>query len=108
MSADFTEADWRRFKEVHRKLLERYCASILKELSAVSLGSQGTAHERYLRAYKLMQERNEEIAHAFDDFRRSTACRQLGIMRRLGLLTDDDLTGFSSQTQERVRGIASL
>jgi hypothetical protein len=108
MSADFPEADWRRFKEVHKKLLERYCTSILRELSAVSLGSQGTAHERYLNAFKLIQERNDEIAHAFDDFRRSTACRQLGIMRRLGLLTDDDLSAFSKETQERVRGIASL
>ncbi|MGA2788735.1 MAG: peptide ABC transporter substrate-binding protein [Verrucomicrobiota bacterium] len=108
MSADFPEADWRRFKEVHKKLLERYCASILQELGAVSLGSEGTAHERYLRAYKLIHERNDKMAQAFDDFRRSTACMQLAIMRRLGLLTDEDLSGFSEQTQTRVRGIASL
>jgi len=108
MSADFPEADWRCFKQVHKKLVERYCTSILQELSAISLGSQGTAHQRYLRAFELIQKRNDEIAHAFDDFRRSTACRQLGIMRRMGLLADEDLSGFSRETQERVLGIASL
>ena len=108
MAADFPESDWRCFKEVHKKLLERDCAGILQELAAVSLGSEGTAHDRYLRAYKLIHERNEEIARAFNDFRRSTACMQLGIMRQMGLLTDEDLSRFSDQTQTRVRGIASL
>jgi|ERR1019366_1162389 uncharacterized protein YukE len=108
MSAEFPESDWGRFKEVHQRLLERYCGGVLQELAAVSLGSDGTAHERYLRAYKLIHKRNEEMAHAFDDLRRSTADMQLVIMRRLGLLTDEDLSGFSEQTQMRVRTIASL
>ena len=108
MSADFPESDWRRFKEVHKRLLERYSASILQEIAAVSLGGQGTAHDRYLQAYKLINERNEEMARTFDDFRRSTACMQLVMMRRLGLLTDQDLSGFSEQTQSHIRAITSL
>ena len=108
MASDFPEADWKRFKKIHTQLLERYCASILQELAAVSLGSEGTAHERYLRAYELIEDRNDKMANAFDDFRRSTACLQLALMRRLGLLTDEDLSVFSDQTQTRVRTIASL
>jgi hypothetical protein len=48
------------------------------------------------------------MARAFDDFRRSTAVMQLGIMRRMKLLTDEELSVFSPETQVRVRGIASL
>jgi hypothetical protein len=33
---------------------------------------------------------------------------QLTIMRRMGLLSDEDLSVFSAQTQEQVRGITSI
>ena len=58
--------------------------------------------------YELLQERDEALARAFDDFRRSTALMQLAIMRRMGLLTDDELSVFSEQTQQTVRRVDSL
>jgi len=48
------------------------------------------------------------MSNAFDDFRRSTAVMQLGIMRRMKLLTDEELGLFSEQTRTRVEAIASL
>jgi hypothetical protein len=108
MSSDIPEADWRLFKEVHQRLLERYCSRILEEMATLSRGAEGTAHDRYLKVYKLMQKRDKQIAHAFNDFRRSTAVMQLAIMRRMKLLTDADLTMFSEPTRARIEGIASL
>ena len=108
MSSHIPESDWRHFKQVHDDLLERYCARVLDDLIAVARATDGTAHERYVRTYKLLQSRDEELARAFDDFRRSTAVMQLAIMRRMGLLSDKDLSVFSMQTQEQVRGIASI
>jgi hypothetical protein len=108
MSSDIPESDWRRFKEVHTKLLERYCCRILEEVTAASQGTQGSAHDRYVKVYRLIKERDKQLANAFDDFRRSTAVMQLGIMRRMELLTDDELGLFSEQTRTRVEGIASL
>ena len=70
--------------------------------------SEGNAHDRYIKLYTLVQERDKQLAHAFDDFRRSTAVLQLGIMRRMRLLTDDELGLFSEQTRTRVEGIASI
>ena len=108
MSSPIPESDWRQFKRVHNELLERYCARVLDELAANLKSGDGTAHDRYVRAYKLLKNRDEDLARAFDDFRRSTAVLQLAIMRRMHLLTDEDLSGFSAQTQEQVRGIASF
>ncbi len=108
MSSDLPESDWRSFKEVHQKLLERYCSRILEEVAAASQGAGGSAHDRYLKVYRLIEERDEQMANAFNDFRRSTAVMQLGIMRRMKLLADDDLSMFSEQTRSRVEGIASL
>jgi hypothetical protein len=108
MSSHIPESDWRHFKQVHDALLERYCTRVLDDLTAVAKAAGGTAHERYVRAYKLLERRDKELARAFDDFRRSTAVMQLAIMRRMGLLSDKDLSVFSAQTQEQVRGIASI
>ena len=75
---------------------------------AVSKDARGSAHDRYLKVYKLIKGRDKQMANAFNDFRRSTAVMQLGIMRRMKLLTDEELGLFSEQTRTRVEGIASL
>jgi len=108
MSSHIPESDWRRFREVHGALLERYCTRVLSDLASVIQDAGGTAHERYLRAYKLIHKRDEDLARAFNDFRRSTAVMHLAIMRRMKLLTDEDLSRFSEQTQFYVRQIASI
>jgi hypothetical protein len=108
MSSHIPESDWRHFKEVRQKLLDRHCTRTLKQVAAVSQSTQGTAYERYIKVYKLMEERDRQIAHAFNDFRRSTAIRQLSVMRRMKLLTDEDFSVFSEQTRTFVDEIASL
>ena len=108
MSEHIPESDWRQFRELHRKLLERHCSRILEEVAAVSRSGTGTAHERYLKVYKLIRERDKEIANAFNDFRRSTAVMRLGIMRRLKLITEEELMKFSEQTRAQVEMIASI
>lgn len=108
MSADIPESDWRRFKEIRGELLERYCTRILEEVAAASQHAGSSAHERYLKVYKLVKERDKQIANAFNDFRRSTAVMQLGIMRRMKLLTDEELGLFSEKTRTQIEGIASI
>ena len=108
MPSDIPEPDWRRFKEIHQKLLDRYCRQILEEAADVCGSADGTSHDQYLQLYKLIHERDKQMAHGFNDFRRSTAVMQLAIMRRMKLLTDEELRLFSEQTRNRVEGIASL
>jgi hypothetical protein len=108
MSSDIPESDWRRFKELHNQVLERYCNLILEEVAAASRSAEGNAHDRYLRLYKLIKDHDKQMANVFDDFRRSTAVIQLGLMRRMKLLTDEELGRFSEQTRTRVEGIASV
>ena len=108
MASHIPESDWRHFREVHRKLLEKFASRSLADIVAVIEGKEGTAHEKYLRVYKLIHKRDEDMGGAFNDVRRSTAVMQLGIMRRMKLLGDDDLSKFSEETRTRVLGIASL
>ena len=109
MSLDIPDSDWRRFKEVHTKAEERYCERILEEVKViVSRSTDESAYARYVKVNKLIRDRDSQMAKAFGDYRRSTAVMQLGIMRRMKLLTDDEVSVFSEQTRTRIEGIASL
>jgi hypothetical protein len=109
MTSDIPESDWRCFKEVHTKAEERYCRRILEEVAAiVNEDAEGSGHDRYFKVCKLIKEHNKQMVNAFDDFRRSTAVMQLGIMRRMKLLTDEELMLFSEPTRTRIEGVASL
>jgi hypothetical protein len=57
------------------------------------------AYEQYLAAYKLIHKRDKEIGNAFNDFRRSTAVIQIAIIRKLGVITDEELERFSESTR---------
>lgn len=105
MRGHIPESDWRQFKRVHEVLLERFCQRVLDDLAAVLRAKDGSAHAQYCRAYQLLKERDQELARAFDDFRRSSAVMQLLLMRRMGLLTDEELSAFSEQTQQTVRAV---
>lgn len=102
---NFPESDWKRFRTLHKVLLERFSERILAELTAAIQSREQSAHDRYIKAYNLIRERDKEMAQAFDDFRRSTAFLQLCIMRRMGLLKDDELELFSEETKSGVKSL---
>jgi len=108
MASEIPETDWKIFKQLHQKLLQEYCAGVLKEIEALIYNQEGSAHERYLAVYKLLERRDRQMADAFDDYRRSTAVIQLGMMRRMKLLSDEDLQLLSEQTRFRIETMASL
>ena len=103
MSGDIPENDWREFKRIYTKLLNLYCERSLIELEKTTSSGEGSPHERYLRAYKLMMQRDKKIGEMFNDYRRSTAQFQLSLMRKNGLLLDADVEVFSEETQRIIR-----
>jgi len=65
----FPEHDWRLLRVVHRTALDRYCTRVLEECVATIRGTDISPHDRYLRLFRLLKERDESIATAFDDLR---------------------------------------
>ncbi len=94
------ESDWRVLRSVHRAALERYCARVLEECAAVIRDKDSSPHDRYLRLSRLINERDDSIAAAFNDLRRSTAIQRLASMIALGAVTDAELEQFSPATRE--------
>ena len=104
----FSERDWKHLRALQATALDRYCERILDESSAIIQDTTHSSHDRYLRLFSLLQERNAEMAAAFDDVRRSTAVRRLAAMLGLGVLTEQELSGFNADVRETATGLGDL
>ena len=102
---ELPEADWRVLRSIKDAALERFCAKALREAAEVIEDSGVGSHERYLRLFRLLGERDDELADAFNGLRRSTALLQLSRMRSLGLVTDEEMARFSEDTRQTLERI---
>jgi len=102
------ENDWKHLRRVHESALQRFCGRILAEASEVAMDSAESPHQRYLALFKLIQDRDEDVAVAFNDMRRSRAAERLAAMMMLECVTDDELAGFSVSFLESARVLADL
>ena len=59
--------------------------------------SRRSEHERYLDVYRFIQKKDRELGDAFNDFRRSTATRQISIIRSLGVVTEEEVVRFTQR-----------
>lgn len=60
------EADWKVLRRVHPLALERYCEEVLAEIERVTHNSAQSPHQRYLDIFKIIEQRDREMASLFD------------------------------------------
>jgi hypothetical protein len=102
---EIKESDWKIFRKVHPVALERFCEQVLAESQLLHGDTKKSAHDRFSAIIRLFFERNKEVARLFDDFRRSTALIQIAVIKQRGLLTNEELSKFSEETQNLVASI---
>lgn len=101
MPQSINESDWKLFSKKLRPLaLERHCERVLTGIADLSADSNKSFHERYLAIFRFIHDRDNEIADMFNDPRRSTANMQLLLIRRYGLLKDEEFADFSDETKD--------
>jgi hypothetical protein len=105
MAADLPEPDWRTFRKLREVALERLCERILAEVGRVTSDAKRTSHARYLAAYELIQERDDQIARVFNNPRRSVAVSQLAMMMSLDLISQEELQAFTPRTRSVVEAL---
>ena len=93
------ESDWKKFKKIKEKALDKYCSKVLAQLTEIATDEQGTAHERYLKIYEQIHKDDKEMARLFDDHRRSIAGLQLMALRAAGLVDPELLATLSEELQ---------
>ena len=94
-----SESDWKILRRLQPMAIERYCRTVLADVARLASDTSKESHAQYLKVFKLMEKSDENLGEAFDNLKRSTAFIQIGRMRSLGLLTDEEFASFSEQTQ---------
>lgn len=102
MTTSPKESDWKILRRVHPLAVERFCERVLDEVERFTHQSNQSYHERYLRIFKLMQQRDREIARLFDDPMRSRALAMIARIRSEGLMTDAEFSSLSEEAREAV------
>jgi hypothetical protein len=99
VSRDIKESDWKLLRQLAPVALERFCQRILEEIERSGSDTTKNHHQRYLNIYAILQQRDREIAVAFNDMRRSTALAQLATICSYDLLTEEEFLRFSPETR---------
>jgi hypothetical protein len=103
---DFPESDWKVFRELREIALDRFCRRVLDEIEPLRLNPSRGHHERYLDVFRFLRKRDEELAFAFNDPRRSQTIVQLAAMHAHDLVAPDELARFTPGTRARVEAFA--
>jgi DNA-binding transcriptional ArsR family regulator len=97
-----SEADWKLLRRLEPLALDRFCRGVLAEVARLAADAPGGSHARYLEVFRLIRERDGELAAAFDGTSRSAALAHLARLRELGVVTDEEFAGFSAEAREAV------
>ena len=89
MPISIQECDWKVFRRIREVALHRYCERVIADAKRVTEDRSLSMLDRYYKLFSLMQERDETLASAFDNPRRSTALMQIGIIQSMELWTSD-------------------
>ncbi len=89
------ESDWKKFKKVKDKALERFCSQALNDLREAMDKESDSSHSTYLLVYRLIENSDKRLGFLFNGHSRSKAQFQLMAMRSKGLVSDSDLEGMS-------------
>jgi len=107
MSRDIPEGDWKVFREIHRVARERFCERVLSEIASASSAPDQSVHERYLKVFEIVRDKDKELGALFDNPRRSSALGQLSMIASAGLVTDEELSRFSPETRNSISAFAA-
>lgn len=89
------ESDWKQFKVIKEKAIERFCTFVLEEFEEAISNREEHPHNRYLLLCRLVENRDKEMSLIFDGNSRSRAPVQLTVIRAKGLVEESLLEGLS-------------
>lgn len=105
MAIEINESDWKLFRRLHQVALERCCERVLAEVRSAAADTGDSYHDRYLKVFDLIRDRDKTIGATFNDLRRSKALILLANIKHEGLLTAAELAQFSPETRQAIEDI---
>lgn len=91
------ESDWKIFKKIKERAIEKFCANALDNFSEIIKSDKEHAYDKYLKLYKLVQKRDKDMSIIFDGHSRAKATMQLLLIRKEGLADEELLHKLSDE-----------
>ena len=88
--------------------MERLCERVIGERGTIASNNEASYHARYLEIFKLIERRDDDIARAFNDPKRSSMVFQLATIVSHGPLTQDELQCLTPAIRETVESLSKL
>ena len=102
MVTEIPERDWKYMQSIKPELLAALCSRINRRALALLQDSAGTEYETYLSLYQHIQDSDRVVADCFNDWRRSNIQTKLLLLRREGLLGDEQVAGLSAASRQDI------
>ena len=96
------ESDWKQFRPLRDKAMERLYGSMLQEVVRIATDESQEKWDRCLKLRKFLVEKDKEIRSKFEIHSRGQATTQLCELAAMGLVSKDELARFSEETQTEV------
>ena len=108
MAGMISESGWRDFRKLREEALRLLCERALVEVRAAADAPERSEHQRFLDVLETVVERNEDIARAFDNPRRSAVIPHLVAMWDLELLSPDLVSKSGSELRKIISRVEQL
>jgi hypothetical protein len=96
------ESDWKYLRDLKDKLLDTLCKRINDEASQIVNNPHLSQHEKFLRLFRHVKEKNEIVAKCFDDRRRSNLVLKMLWLREEHLLTEIHMSRLTEETGRKI------
>lgn len=102
------EKDWKLLRTLKDELLNSACEEIFKKVNSISKNRSKNQHKAYLELWDLIDKENDKIGEMFDDLKRSNAVMKLASLSIHGVLSVEQLSMFSKETQDVVKRLCEI
>ena len=102
------ESDWKYLRKIKDEILNRHCDAILEVIDLIIENRKGEEHKSYIQIYRLLENKDKEIAVTYNDLKRSNAIEKIYLMRKHLAMTDEEFSKFSVETKDLVDHLQSL
>jgi hypothetical protein len=107
MPHEIAESDWKRFRPILERAVDRFFAAAVEELRACLADSSHSARQQFHATADLAGRRKKELADLVDGVRRSNCVVCIAALRYRGLITDDEFAQFSPALRDAIAAILS-
>jgi len=102
------ESDWKKFRWIVPGLRDRYLRDQNAELMEILQRPALTPTEAFWAASDCLEKVKRTLADCLDDHKRSRMWESLRLMLRHGMLTEEDLEGFSEELRGQILALIEI